>query len=131
MKSKPLQIILAIGILTIFSYSAGAQIPEAYHGKWRWNAPTIDLQYANGSMEIKKDSIYVFYDGMAEKFPSYNVYCKEDSVSWNYQFYGAEVLAAMNFESPDKAKGYGVNMLGKFPFDLFRNDSIKPATRDR
>jgi hypothetical protein len=123
MKSSLLEFLPIIGMFSILSFSAQAQIPEAFQGMWRWHAPTIDTQYANGSMEIKNDSIITIYDGIDERFLSYNVVFRNDSVFWNYVFSGTEVFAVLKFESQKRADGYGSNIMGKFPVELFREES--------
>jgi hypothetical protein len=123
MKSNLMQFLLIIGMFSILSFSAQAQIPESFQGTWRWHAPTIDAQYANGSMEITNDSIITIYDGINERFLSYNIVFRNDSVFWNYKFSGTEVFAALKFESPKSANGYGSNIIGKFTVELFREES--------
>lgn len=123
MKSSLMQLLLIIVMLLILSFSAQSQIPESFQGLWRWHAPTIDVQqYATGSMEILNDSIIIIYDGIDERFLSYNVVFRNDSVFWNYTFSGTEVLAVLKFESLKSADGYAINVMGKFQVEASKEE---------
>lgn len=125
MNTRIFRFFLITGILFIISLSVYGQIPKAFQGTWKWNAPMSEPGFTDGSAVFTKDTIIMVYDAMDTKFRSYNLEVRKDSVFWFYDFMGIEVYCCARLDNNKSVKAYAVTALGKSEVILTRNDTKK------
>jgi hypothetical protein len=122
MKTNLLLFIPAFLILASLSVSTHAQIADQFTGKWKWHCPTLDPQYADGYLIVKKDTIITVYNSINNKFPSDSLVVNHDTVYWNYKFFDQDVLGMVIFDDTKKIKGSGTSPIGTFAIDLEKEE---------
>jgi len=108
MKSKIIRLFLVMSVLLIASLSVNGQIRKAYTGNWSFDAPTGEGGFYNGIMDFKKDSILITFTGDNYKYPSTWVKAKRDSVIFEINIQGEDVLCSLKIENRKNMKGNAV-----------------------
>ena len=105
MKSKVLEFFLITLILLISSLSVNRQIKKAYRGNWSFAAPAGNPGFTEGIFEFNKDSIFTTFTNMKYKFPCTWVKVKKDSVIFESNINGYNVLSSLKIENKTNMKG--------------------------
>ena len=113
MKSKILRLFIVVSVLFIVSLSANGQIKRAHVGNWNFNIPTEVSGFSNGIMDFKKDSIIITFTGDTFKYPSTWVKVKKDSVIFEINIQGEDVLCSLKIENRKNIKGNAVWSFGE------------------
>jgi hypothetical protein len=122
MKTLLLLPCLSFLMLILLPASAQAQIPSEYLGKWNWNCPKMDPQFANGYMEVKKDTIITVYNSIDQLFISQNLEMKNDTAFWTIRFFGEDIHGYVIFNDPKNIKGTGTSSAGTYEMFLVKQE---------
>lgn len=116
MKLKALQFILLASFVFSFSKSSLAQINKSITGIWDFQCPFAPEGFNTGTIDIRKDSVFTTFISSTYKFPSQWVKIEFDSLLYNVDINGEEVLYSLKVENKDTLNGkastsYGVSSL--------------------
>lgn len=105
MKNKVLEYRLIMLILLITSFSVNGQINKVYRGKWIFEAPAGNPGFTDGLIEFKKDSVFTIFTNMSYKFPSTWIKVKKDSIIFESNINGYDVLSSLKIENKISMRG--------------------------
>lgn len=124
MKRNVLHLLLFMLLLSI-SCAAEGQIKEAFTGKWYFECPAAPEGFNTGIIDIHKDSIFTAYPGISYRFPSTWIKAFADSINYNVDINGENVLFTLHMESSDKLRGKAATEYGESPMILTRRPDQK------
>ena len=108
MKIKVLRLAVIMAVLLIGSHSLKAQVKNVFTGNWSFDAPSAPGGYTKGFMEVKKDSVLTSFPDMSFKYPSMWVKVKNDSLIYEVNIDGEEVLFSLKTDDKTKITGNAV-----------------------
>lgn len=106
-------------LLFIFAATLSAQIPEKYQGSWDWECLNAPIGYQNGSLEIKTDSIFVYYDS-GDSYISDSINFESDTLMYSWEI-GVRIDCYVFIES-SSVKSYAYWDGGEGPVTLTRKE---------
>jgi hypothetical protein len=108
MKRKIIQSLLAVFLFLSGSLSVNGQVKKDYQGKWNFEAPSAPDGYTFGTMEIKKDSVFTAFTDGNYRFPSNLIKVTKDSLSFQANINGTDVLFSLKTDDKNKISGRAV-----------------------
>lgn len=118
MKSSVLQLFIFISIILPLSNPAGAQINKEIIGKWNFKCPSAPEGFDSGIIDINKDSVFTTFVSITYKFPSTWIKVKKDSLTYNVNINGEDVLYYLKLENKDTINGKAVTSYGQSSLSL-------------
>jgi hypothetical protein len=121
MRNKVLQIFFITGVFLVYSHSANSQISGTSVGTWNFKCTYAPAGFDTGIIDIHKDSVFTTFSGSTYKFPSLWVKMKKDTLAYNVDINGDEVLYLLKLENRDTLNGKAVSGNGVSPLILTKN----------
>jgi hypothetical protein len=126
MKSKDLQFFILASILLLFSKTVDAQDNKVIIGTWKFQCPYAPEGFNTGIIDIHKDSVFTTFSSVKYKFPSMWVKNEKDTLSYNVDINGEQVLFSLRIENNDTLYGKARNVMGEGPITLIRKRITDP-----
>ncbi len=131
MKRKILQLIFILSLSISGSYLAKAQVNESCIGIWYFECPYAPEGFNKGTIDIRQDTVFTTFASMAYKFPSSWVRENDDSLFYNVNINGDEVLYILKNSDNKMLSGEAVTSYGKSPLILTRKQNTELASSRR
>jgi hypothetical protein len=106
MLQKTIKPAILFSIIILFSFAAKAQKIDDFLGSWDFKTLTGAYGYETGIMDVKKDAVFMTFDGNDYKYPSDMVNYKSDTLKYNLDVDGAYVRCYLTVEDASNLKGY-------------------------
>jgi hypothetical protein len=108
MKRKIIQLSLVIVILLSGSLLTNAQIKPLYIGNWKFEATTAPEGFTFGTIDFKKDSVFMAFTDANYKYPSNWIKVKGDSIIYEADINETIVLFSLKIIDKKKISGNAV-----------------------
>lgn len=126
MRTKALQIFIIISIFLMFSNRAEAQIKKEIIGSWNFKCPYAPEGFDSGIIDIQKDSVFTTFVSITYKFPSTWIKVRKDSLLYNVNINGDDVLYSLKLENKDTINGKAKTSYGESPLILSKKTRVFP-----
>jgi hypothetical protein len=123
MKLKTLHFFLGAFMFLAISKPALAQVNKSIIGVWNFQCPSAPEGFNSGNIDIRKDSVFTTFISSTYKFPSLWAKTKNDSLIYNVDINGEEVLYSLKIEKNDTLNGYASTSYGVSSLILTRKSN--------